>query len=44
VQNVTDGRVKSSAAGSTLLANGSVVFTSQYLAPRTYGVQFGFWF
>jgi iron complex outermembrane receptor protein len=44
VQNVTDGKVKSNAAGSTLLADGSVAFTSQYLPPRTYGVQFGFWF
>jgi iron complex outermembrane receptor protein len=44
VQNVSDGRVRSSAAGSTLLADGSVVFTSQYLPPRTYGVQVGFWF
>jgi iron complex outermembrane receptor protein len=44
MQNVTDGKVKSNAAGSTLLANGSVAFTSQYLPPRTYGVQFGFWF
>lgn len=44
VQNVSDGRVKSSAAGSTLLANGTVAFTSQYLPPRTYGVQLGFWF
>ena len=44
VQNVSNDRIKSSAAGSTLLANGSVVFTSQYLPPRTYGVQFGFWF
>ena len=44
VQNVSDGRVKSSAAGSTLLSNGTVAFTSQYLPPRTYGVQLGFWF
>ena len=44
MQNVTDGKVKSNAAGSTLLADGSVAFTSQYLPPRTYGVQFGFWF
>ncbi len=44
VQNVSDGKVKSSAAGSTLLANGNVAFTSQYLPPRTYGVQIGFWF
>jgi iron complex outermembrane receptor protein len=44
VQNVSDGKVKSSAAGSTLLADGTVAFTSQYLPPRTYGVQLGFWF
>ncbi|MEO8778338.1 MAG: TonB-dependent receptor [Rhodanobacter sp.] len=44
VQNVADDRIKSSAAGSTLLANNTLVFTSQYLPPRTYGVQFGFWF
>lgn len=44
VQNVSNDRIKSSAAASTLLANGSVVFTSQYLPPRTYGIQLGFWF
>jgi iron complex outermembrane receptor protein len=44
VQNVTDGHVKSSAASSALLASGTVAYTAQYLAPRTYGVQLGFWF
>ncbi len=42
VQNVSDGRIRTSAGSS--LVNGNLVYISQYLPPRTYGVQLGFWF
>ncbi|OOG66061.1 TonB-dependent receptor [Rhodanobacter sp. B04] len=42
VQNVSDDRIKTSAGSS--LVNGDLVYISQYLPPRTYGVQLGFWF
>jgi len=42
VQNVSDDRIKTSAASSEV--NGSLLYYSQYLPPRTYGVQLGFWF
>ncbi|WP_430388937.1 TonB-dependent receptor [Dyella sp. 20L07] len=43
VQNVADGKVRTSA-GRFLMPNGSFEYVSQYLAPRTYGVQLGVWF
>ena len=42
VQNVSDDRIRTSAGSSEV--NGSLLYYSQYLPPRTYGVQFGFWF
>jgi iron complex outermembrane receptor protein len=42
VQNVSDGRIRTSAGSS--MVNGNLVYISQYLPPRTYGVQLGFWF
>ncbi|WP_199098599.1 TonB-dependent receptor [Dyella sp. ASV21] len=43
VQNVSDGKVRTSA-GRFQMADGSFQYVSQYLAPRTYGVQLGVWF
>ena len=43
VQNVTDGKVRTSA-GRFALPDGSFAYTSQYLPPRTYGVNLGVWF
>jgi len=43
VQNVTDKKTRTSA-GRFLMADGSLQYVSQYLAPRTYGVQLGVWF
>ncbi|WP_243042961.1 TonB-dependent receptor [Dyella sedimenti] len=43
VQNVANGKVRTSA-GRFLMADGSLQYISQYLAPRTYGVQLGVWF
>ncbi|MFC4763209.1 TonB-dependent receptor [Dyella koreensis] len=43
VQNVTDGRVRTSA-GRFAMPDGSFQYVSQYLAPRTFGVQLGVWF
>ncbi len=43
VQNVSDGRVRTSA-GRFQLPDNSFEYVSQYLAPRTYGLQLGVWF
>jgi iron complex outermembrane receptor protein len=43
VQNVSDGKIRTSA-GRFLMSDGSLQYVSQYLAPRTYGVQLGVWF
>jgi iron complex outermembrane receptor protein len=43
VQNLTDGRVRTSADRFTT-ADGGFIYTSQYLPPRTYGVNLGVWF
>ncbi|HEY0197679.1 MAG TPA: TonB-dependent receptor [Rhodanobacter sp.] len=43
VQNFTDGRVRTNAM-RFLQADGSLTYLSQYLAPRTYGIEVGFWF
>ena len=43
VQNFTDGRVRTSA-GRFAMPDGSFQYVSQYLPPRTYGVQVGVWF
>ncbi|MBT2117597.1 TonB-dependent receptor [Dyella sp. LX-66] len=43
VQNVTDGRVRTSA-GRFAMPDGSFQYVSQYLPPRTFGVQLGVWF
>ncbi|WP_426702387.1 TonB-dependent receptor [Rhodanobacter sp. Col0626] len=43
VQNVTDGKVRTSA-DRFALPDGGFVYTSQYLPPRTYGVNLGIWF
>ena len=42
VQNISDDRIRTSAGSSEV--NGSLLYYSQYLPPRTYGAQFGFWF
>lgn len=42
VQNVSDGRIRTSA-GRFTMADGSLQYVSQYLAPRTYGLQLGVW-
>jgi iron complex outermembrane recepter protein len=42
VQNVSDDRIKTSSG--SWLVNGNLIYTAQYLPPRTYGVQLGFWF
>jgi len=41
VSNFTDEKVRTNA-GRTALGNGQFIYTSQYLAPRTIGVNFGF--
>ena len=43
VQNISDGKIRTSA-GRFLMSDGSLQYVSQYLAPRTYGLQFGVWF
>ena len=43
VQNVSDGKIRTSAA-RFVMPDGSLQYVSQYLAPRTYGVQLGVWF
>ncbi|HEV7775281.1 MAG TPA: TonB-dependent receptor [Luteibacter sp.] len=43
VQNVADGKVRTNAARFTL-ADGSFAYVSEYLPPRTYGVNLGVWF
>lgn len=43
VQNVTDGRVRTSAARFSQ-PDGSFIYTSQYLPPRVYGMTLGIWF
>lgn len=43
VQNVADGRVRTNAARFSL-PDGSFTYVSEYLPPRTYGVNFGVWF
>ena len=43
VQNVTNGKVRTSS-GRFALPNGSFLYTSQYLPPRTFGVNLGVWF
>jgi iron complex outermembrane receptor protein len=43
VQNVSDKKTRTSA-GRFQMADGSLQYVSQYLAPRTYGVQVGVWF
>jgi len=43
VQNISDGKIRTSA-GRFLMSDGSLQYVSQYLAPRTYGVQLGVWF
>ncbi len=43
VQNVTDNKVRTSA-GRFALPDGSFAYTSQYLPPRTYGINVGVWF
>ncbi len=40
VANFTDVKVRTNA-GRTALANGDFIYTSQYLPPRTFGVNFG---
>ncbi len=41
VSNFTDEKVRTNA-GRTALGNGQFIYTSQYLPPRTIGVNFGF--
>jgi iron complex outermembrane recepter protein len=41
VDNVSDVKVRTNA-GRTALGSGEFIYTSQYLAPRTFGVNFGF--
>ncbi|MDE2309027.1 MAG: TonB-dependent receptor [Xanthomonadaceae bacterium] len=43
MQNVTDDKVRTSS-GRFALSNGSYIYTSQYLPPRTYGVTLDVWF
>ncbi|TCV97747.1 iron complex outermembrane receptor protein [Luteibacter rhizovicinus] len=43
VQNVSDEKTRTSA-GRFQMSDGSLQYVSQYLAPRTYGVQVGVWF
>ncbi len=40
VDNFTDVKVRTNA-GRTALSGGGFIYTSQYLAPRTFGVNFG---
>ena len=40
VDNFTDEKVRTNA-GRTALSNGQFIYTSQYLPPRTFGVNFG---
>jgi len=42
VSNFTDVKVRTSDAGRTVAPNGSFIYTSQYLPPRTFGVNLGF--
>lgn len=42
VQNVSNGKIRTSA-GRFLMSDGSLQYVSQYLAPRTYGIQLGVW-
>jgi iron complex outermembrane receptor protein len=41
VGNFTDVKVRTNA-GRTAIGNGQFIYTSQYLPPRTFGVNFGF--
>ncbi len=41
VSNFTDVKVRTNDAGRTVASNGSFVYTSQYLPPRTFGANFG---
>ncbi|MEO7433090.1 MAG: TonB-dependent receptor [Dokdonella sp.] len=41
VSNISDVKVRTNA-GRTALSDGSFIYTSQYLAPRTFGVNLGF--
>jgi iron complex outermembrane receptor protein len=43
VQNVTDDKIRTNAMRFQE-ANGSFVYVSQYLPPRTYGIELGVWF
>lgn len=43
VQNITNDKVRTNA-GRFVAPNGSFVYVSQYLPPRTYGVNLGIWF
>ena len=43
VSNFTDVKVRTNA-GRTAIGNGQFIYTSQYLPPRTFGVNFGFTF
>ncbi|WP_333680001.1 TonB-dependent receptor [Dyella sp.] len=43
VQNVSNDRIRTNASRFTT-ANGGFVYVSQYLPPRTYGVELGVWF
>lgn len=43
VDNVEDGKVRTNA-GRTAVGNGQFVYLSQYLPPRTVGLNVGFWF
>jgi iron complex outermembrane recepter protein len=43
VQNLSNDKVRTNA-GRFVGTNGSLVYVSQYLPPRTYGVEFGVWF
>jgi iron complex outermembrane recepter protein len=42
VDNVENGKIRTSAGRSSV--DGGFVYLSQYLPPRTYGVNFGVWF
>jgi iron complex outermembrane recepter protein len=43
VDNISDGKVRTNA-GRTSIAGGQFIYTSQYLPPRTIGVNFGYGF
>ncbi|HET7332112.1 TonB-dependent receptor [Dyella sp.] len=43
VQNLSNGKVRTNA-GRFVDPNGNFVYVSQYLPPRTYGVEVGVWF